>query len=274
MATLEQIQNRVKKLQAQADALIAKKAQSAVEQIRELMLKYGLTTADIETKAKARREAKTPVDRKAAVKTKGAKSAGVPRYVDPKTGATWTGHGRAPGWIASAKDRTKFLATGAVEAVSPAPKKLTVRKSVAAGDGAAHTGQPKGKQPAKYIDRKTGATWSGRGRAPAWLIGAKDRTKFLVEPVAVAEVTAPKDAVAPNSGRKSTVAAKKGAPKRMTTAKKATGKSVAVKKAATPKLKRAATKKAPVRKAVTARTHAMGVDASATTEPPVEQPTA
>jgi hypothetical protein len=39
MATLEQIQNRLKKLQAQADALIAKKAQVVVDQIRELMLK-------------------------------------------------------------------------------------------------------------------------------------------------------------------------------------------------------------------------------------------
>ena len=37
MATLEQIQNRMKKLQAQADALIAKNAQVVVDQIRELI---------------------------------------------------------------------------------------------------------------------------------------------------------------------------------------------------------------------------------------------
>ncbi|WP_207005361.1 H-NS family nucleoid-associated regulatory protein [Trinickia mobilis] len=275
MATLEQIQNRVKKLQAQADALIAKEAQSAVEQIRELMLKYSLTTADIEIKAKARREAKNPVERKTAVKAKSAKATGVPRYIDPTTGATWTGRGRAPAWIASAKDRTKFLATGAVEAVFAAPQKLVVRKSVAAANGVAHTGQPKGKQPAKYIDRKTGATWSGRGRAPAWLAGAKDRTKFLVEPVAVAEVTVPKNGVAPKAGRKSAVAAKKGVPRKMTTAKKATVKKVAVKKAAaTPKLKKATTKMAPVRKAVTAKAHAARANTVAMAAPPVEQATA
>lgn len=32
---------------------------------------------------------------------------------------------------------------------------------------------------AKYRDPETGATWSGRGRAPAWIQG-KDREKFAV----------------------------------------------------------------------------------------------
>jgi DNA-binding protein H-NS len=187
MATLEQIQNRVKKLQSQADALIAKRAQSAVQQIRELMAKYGITIADLERNKTGRREGKTAVDHKATVTTSGGKAPGIARYVDPKTGATWTGRGRAPTWIAGAKDRTKFLITGAVDVVLPDPKKSIARKSSAASSVAAHTGQPKGKQPAKYIDRKTGATWSGRGPAPAWLAGAKDRTKFLIEPVADVE---------------------------------------------------------------------------------------
>lgn len=37
MPTLEQIQAKLKKLQAQADVLIARKAQAAVDQIRDLM---------------------------------------------------------------------------------------------------------------------------------------------------------------------------------------------------------------------------------------------
>ena len=32
--------------------------------------------------------------------------------------------------------------------------------------------------PAKYQDPKTGKTWSGRGRAPAWL--GKNRDRFLI----------------------------------------------------------------------------------------------
>ena len=31
----------------------------------------------------------------------------------------------------------------------------------------------------KYRDPATGATWSGRGRAPAWIVG-RDRTAFLI----------------------------------------------------------------------------------------------
>jgi hypothetical protein len=45
-------------------------------------------------------------------KTVGKKSAAAVKYRDPKTGATWTGHGRAPSWIASAKNRDRFLVDG------------------------------------------------------------------------------------------------------------------------------------------------------------------
>jgi DNA-binding protein H-NS len=106
MLTLEQLQEKMKTLQLQADALIAKKAQAAVDQIRKIMLVHGLTTEDIEAKAKAKREAKAKAKReaKAADGTASiAKSKAVaslrggtpPKYQHPKTGATWTGHGRA-----------------------------------------------------------------------------------------------------------------------------------------------------------------------------------
>lgn len=32
----------------------------------------------------------------------------------------------------------------------------------------------------KYLDEKTGATWSGRGKPPAWIVG-KNREDFLIE---------------------------------------------------------------------------------------------
>lgn len=34
--------------------------------------------------------------------------------------------------------------------------------------------------PSKYHDPKTGATWTGRGKPPAWIAG-KDREQFLIE---------------------------------------------------------------------------------------------
>jgi DNA-binding protein H-NS len=189
MPTLEQIQAKMKKLQVQADALIAKKAQTAVDQIRKIMLAHGLTTEDIEAKAKAKREAKAANGSASKVNGKAAgvlKGETPPKYQHPKTGATWTGHGRAPAWIANVKDRSKFLiGTGAnaghaATAGTVNKAKSTVKKAAAVAGAVAHKGQRKGPQPAKYLDPKTGATWSGRGPAPAWLAAVKDRSKFLV----------------------------------------------------------------------------------------------
>ena len=92
MATLENIQARIKKLQTQAEALIAKRAQGALDQIRELMIKHGLTTEDIERRAKARRE-RERVERLGqngkAGKATTAKGKLPPKYRDPATGAMW-----------------------------------------------------------------------------------------------------------------------------------------------------------------------------------------
>jgi len=187
MPTLEKIQANIKRLQVQADALIAKKAQAAVDQIRKLMLEHGLTTEDIEAKAKAKREGKAASG--AAVSAKSSKVSGSlgskvpPKYQHPKTGATWTGRGSAPAWIADVKDRTKYLIKNAADvalstAARTGSKAKTAVKNASVTD--AHRGQRTGPQPAKYLDPKSGATWSGRGPAPAWLAAAKDRTRFLI----------------------------------------------------------------------------------------------
>jgi len=191
MPTLEEIQANIKKLQLQADSLIEKKAQAAVDQIRKLMLEHGLTTEDIEAKAKAKREGKAASG--AAVSAKSSKVSGSlgskvpPKYQHPKTGATWTGRGSAPAWIADVKDRSKFLIAIGADAAPAASvgtvskAKTAVKKASAVADAVAHKGQRKGPQPAKYLDPKTGATWSGRGPAPAWLAGAKDRSKLMID---------------------------------------------------------------------------------------------
>ena len=38
----------------------------------------------------------------------------------------------------------------------------------------------KAKVAAKYLDEKTGATWTGRGKPPTWIAG-KNRDHFLIE---------------------------------------------------------------------------------------------
>ena len=166
MATLEQIQAKLKKLQAQAEAIDAKQSSAVLETIRGLMEKHGLTTADIDAHVGSKRRGP-----KAGTKAAAKPAKSVARYRDPKSGATWSGHGRAPRWIANMKDRSKFLLDSSVTSAVLAPTK----KAKAGGNYA------RGPQPAKYRDPKSGATWSGRGRAPAWIAGVMDRNKFLID---------------------------------------------------------------------------------------------
>jgi DNA-binding protein H-NS len=256
MPTLEQIQEKMKKLQAQADTLIAKKAQAAVDQIRKIMLTHGLTTNDIEVKAKAKREAKAANGSASNVKAKTAgslKSGSLPKYQHPKTGATWTGNGRAPAWIANVRDRSKFLIASGLETaraanVGPVSKFNTVaKKAFVAADALASKGQPKGPQPAKYLDPKTGAIWSGRGRAPIWLAAVKDRTRFLVDGPALSSAEAGGVKLAGKKATAKKVAAKKAvvtkpAVKTAVTAK-TVGRKVAPKAAQKPLGKKAPTRK-------------------------------
>ena len=180
MATLEQIQARLKRLQAQAEAIVAKQSSVVLEKIRGLMEKHGLTTADIDAHVGSRKRGP-----KAAAKTAVGTVKSVPKYRDPKSGATWSGHGRAPGWITNVKDRSRFLVDGSTAATKPA----SGSKAKAADN------YVRGPRPAMYQDPKSGATWSGRGRAPVWIAEAKDRSKFLIACGVEATVATPAGAV-------------------------------------------------------------------------------
>jgi DNA-binding protein H-NS len=247
MPTLEVIQEKLRKLQAQANVLIAKKAQSALDQIRGLMLEHGLTTEDIEARAKANREAKAASSATIGTKRKSSSALGTkvaPKYQDPKSGATWSGRGSAPAWIAKAKDRAKFLiqsnavaadATGAPEAKSSSVVSTAVRR-----------GHRTGPQPAKDRDRKSGATWSGKGRAPAWLANAKDRTKFLID----GEGAAADAGTVTKISRNTPAAAKKASATKNVVKKVAAGKVIAKKAAA---VKKVAKKAAPAKSATASK---------------------
>ncbi|CAG9234316.1 hypothetical protein PSP6_630007 [Paraburkholderia tropica] len=163
MATLESIQARIAKLQAQAETVASTKSTAALEKIRDLMHKYSVSVADIEAFVGKRR------GRKPGQAATAKPAASAAKYLDPKTGATWAGHGRAPAWIANAQDRSKFLVNGA-----PSTRSAASKPAVKPGN------YRRGPQPPMYRDPKSGATWSGRGPAPAWLAAAKDRTRFLI----------------------------------------------------------------------------------------------
>lgn len=204
MATLDQIQSKIKLLQQQAEALLAKKSQAVVQQIRDLMARHGLSIADIESLPGRKAGARKSDGVAQAVSSNGKLPA---KYRNPKTGETWSGRARPPAWMKDVKDRTKFLIDGAQETAAVEPKEKRI-------------------VPPKYRDPKTGATWSGRGLAPKWIAAAKNRNRFLIE-----AATPASDAAEPEASvRKAAV-------------KKATGKAPA-KKAANKTSKASARKSA------------------------------
>lgn len=82
-------------LEKQIEAARKEALSSAIAQVRAIVAEYELTEEDVFSK-------KAP--RSAAAGTKTV----APKYRDPITGATWTGRGKPPLWIAG-KDRLNFL---------------------------------------------------------------------------------------------------------------------------------------------------------------------
>jgi DNA-binding protein H-NS len=182
MPTLEQIQAKLKKLQAQAEAMIAKRAQSVLDDIRKLMEKHGLSTADIEAHSSTKKPRGRPAGKTskpgAKVKAKAAAKPKLPaKYRNPKTGETWSGWARPPLWIKDVKDRTKFLIDGhseshavATSATKPASKKAA--KKVTTKKATAKT--PSTKAPAKKaVAKKASAKSTTVANVPAKKAAAK-----------------------------------------------------------------------------------------------------
>jgi DNA-binding protein H-NS len=141
MATLKQMQAKLKKLQAQTEKLIAKRAQAVLDDIRALMERHGLTTADIDRHGKKAKRAGKPQVAYPAPAGRHEAMTKLAKYRNPKTGETWSGWARPPAWIANVKDRSKFLidAESAENAVKPkavarkaAAKKTAAKKKAAA----------------------------------------------------------------------------------------------------------------------------------------------
>ena len=98
MASYKELIEQRKALEAQIEAARKAEIGEAVAKIHQLCADYGLTEKDVFSGARGSGEGRS--------RSKGGVVA--PKYRDPATGATWTGRGKAPLWIAGA-DREKFL---------------------------------------------------------------------------------------------------------------------------------------------------------------------
>ncbi|RYO87440.1 hypothetical protein DL763_006310 [Monosporascus cannonballus] len=94
MATYKELIAQKAKLEEQIETARAKELEAVIQQVRQTVAEYGLTAEDLGLAQRRGRRA-------------GAKAPVPPKYRDPKTGATWSGRGRAPAWIG--KNRDKFL---------------------------------------------------------------------------------------------------------------------------------------------------------------------
>ncbi|MBU9385631.1 MULTISPECIES: H-NS histone family protein [Burkholderia] len=93
MATYQELKAQMDALAEQTEAARLKEFQAALDEVRAKVVEYGMTERDIF----GRQRAGT------------ARVRFQPKYLDPKSGATWSGRGRPPEWIKKAKDRDRFL---------------------------------------------------------------------------------------------------------------------------------------------------------------------
>jgi len=131
MVTLDSIKLKIAKLEKQATTIAGKQSAIGLAKIRELMHKHGLSVADVEGFIGKKRGRKAlPKAANGAAKSAGGNTKPVaPKYADPKSGATWSGRGRAPAWIKDAKDRSRFLIDGSQSGKATGAKAATAKKA-------------------------------------------------------------------------------------------------------------------------------------------------
>ncbi|CAM2148995.1 MULTISPECIES: H-NS histone family protein [Paraburkholderia] len=96
MSQYSELKAQIARLQEQADEARRTEISDVITMIREKIAEYGLSAQDLGFAVAARRgrpPKKAPLP---------------PRYQDPKSGATWSGRGKPPKWIAG-KNRERYL---------------------------------------------------------------------------------------------------------------------------------------------------------------------
>lgn len=99
------LDDQIAALQKQKAAAVAEFKGAAIEKMKADIVVLGITATDLGFDA-VTAGAATEKTGKMVVKSKDGKVE--PKYIDPVSGKTWTGRGKAPKWI-DGQDRTPFL---------------------------------------------------------------------------------------------------------------------------------------------------------------------
>jgi DNA-binding protein H-NS len=167
MSKLTALKKQIAALQAQAERIAKTEMSSAIAKVKDIMAEFNLTIEHLTHSGDSKRAATKPK----------VKTASVAKYADPKTGKTWSGVGRAPGWIAGAKNRDVFLVgkSAAAESADKAPaaaKKAPAKaaKAAKAVKAAKKTAKPAAKKavaPAKKAAKAEAAQSPATKKAAA-----------------------------------------------------------------------------------------------------------
>jgi DNA-binding protein H-NS len=181
MSKLTALKKQIAALEAQAERIAKEEMGSAIAKVKNIMAEFNLTIEHLTQAVGGKRAAK---------KTK-AKSASVAKYADPKTGKTWSGFGRAPGWIAGAKNRDAFLVgkSSAAESAAKAPaaaKKAPAKaaKAVKVAKKTAKSAAKKAVAPAKKASKAQAAPVAAKKKPAAKKPASKRAAAAPVEPAA------------------------------------------------------------------------------------------
>lgn len=154
MATLAQLENQIQELQRRADALREEKSLEAIASIRALMQEYGLTMSDLVKAGLGKMRGRPAGSRNISARNgRGQGTKLPPKYRDPESGATWSGHARAPAWIKDAPDRSVFLIDAADK---PAANRAASASRAAGAKRARKTGAKKAPKLADRAEPGTG----------------------------------------------------------------------------------------------------------------------
>ena len=201
MKSYKQIRAELERLQREANSVRKAESAGVIAKMKKTIEEYGLTAADLgldgqspagpsdrpATKTASKSASRKAPGKKAAAKKSGRTTAGVAKYHDPASGNSWSGFGRVPGWLASAKDREVFrvgaqaqaAAQREPEAVTPPAPPASKKAARKAGAKAAVKQAAGKKAPAK---RAAGKKAAAKKAVPAE--GAAAESEAPSEPAA------------------------------------------------------------------------------------------
>jgi DNA-binding protein H-NS len=95
VTTFQELQNQIRQLQQQAETMRREQASVVIAELRAAILEFGITPDDV-------------FGARAKLVRRSTRGRAIQKYRDPLSGATWSGRGRVPRWIAG-RNREDFL---------------------------------------------------------------------------------------------------------------------------------------------------------------------